>query len=42
VNRVQSWNQEDLKRKAYKVEMTDGVAGQGTGYTEGGEGSRRV
>jgi len=41
-NRVQSWNQEDLKRKAYQVEMGECEKGQGTGFTEGGEGTRRV
>jgi len=42
MNRVQSWNQEDLKRKAYQVEMGDCEKGQGTGFTEGGPGTRRV
>jgi hypothetical protein len=42
MNRVQSWNQEDLKRKAYQVEMGECEKGQGTGFTEGGEGTRRV
>jgi hypothetical protein len=42
MNRVQSWNQEDLKRKAYQVEMRDCEQGQGTGFTEGGEGTRRI
>jgi len=42
MNRVQSWNQEDLKRKAYQVEMGECDKGQGTGFTEGGPGTRRV
>jgi len=42
MNRVQSWNQEDLKRKAYQVEMGECEKGQGMGFTEGGEGTRRV
>lgn len=42
MNRVQSWNQEDLKRKAYQVEMGECEKGQGTGFTEGGAGTRRV
>jgi len=42
MNRVQSWNQEDLKRKAYQVEMGECEKGQGTGFTEGGPGTRRV
>jgi hypothetical protein len=42
MNRVQSWNQEDLKRKAYQVEMGECVKGQGTGFTEGGAGTRRI
>jgi len=42
MNRVQSWNQEDLKRKAYQTEMGECEKGQGTGFTEGGEGTRRV
>jgi len=39
---VQSWNQEDLKRKAYQVEMGECEKGQGTGFTEGGPGTRRI
>jgi hypothetical protein len=42
MNRVQSWNQEDLKRKAYQVEMGECEKGQGTGFTEGGPGTRRI
>jgi len=42
MNRVQSWNQEDLKRKAYQVQMGECEKGQGTGFTEGGEGTRHV
>ncbi len=42
MNRVQSWNQEDLKRKAYQVEMEECEKGQGTGFTEGGAGTRRI
>jgi hypothetical protein len=42
MNRVQSWNQEDLKRKAYQVEMGECEKGQGTGFTEGGAGTRLV
>jgi hypothetical protein len=42
MNRVQSWNQEDLKRKAYQIEMGECEKGQGTGFTEGGAGTRRI
>jgi hypothetical protein len=44
LQRTQSWNAEDLKRVYYKRDMQDGShpQGQGTGFTEGGEGTRKV
>jgi hypothetical protein len=41
MDRVQSWNQEDLKRRAYQVEMGECEKGQGTGFTESGAGHER-
>jgi len=42
IKRKQSWKQEDLKRNFYEREMKDREVGQGTGFTEGAEGTRRV
>jgi hypothetical protein len=42
MNRVQSWSREEFKRVVYKGEMVNGDKGQGTGFTEGGEGTREV
>jgi hypothetical protein len=44
LQRTQSWNSEDLKRVYYKKDMQAGAQpqGQGTGFTEGGEGTRKV
>ncbi|KAG4432514.1 hypothetical protein IFR05_012011 [Cadophora sp. M221] len=39
--RVQSWNREEFKRDIYKSEMEE-EPGQGTGFTEGGKGTRKV
>ncbi|KAG4420237.1 hypothetical protein IFR04_006615 [Cadophora malorum] len=39
--RVQSWSREEYKRVVYSNEMVE-EPGQGTGFTEGGEGSRQV
>jgi len=43
INRQQSWNQEDLKRDRVvkDLEKNDGRIGGG-GFTEGGEGTRKV
>lgn len=41
--RTQSWNQEDLKRLITQSELEKKRAeGQGTGFTEGGEGTRKI
>lgn len=41
--RNQSWNREDLKRQAYVVEeLEKKKEGQGSGFTEGGPGTRKV
>ena len=41
--RTQSWCQEDLKRQLLENEFgKQREQGQGTGFTEGGEGSRKV
>ncbi|KAL2061879.1 hypothetical protein VTL71DRAFT_7257 [Oculimacula yallundae] len=40
--RVQSFNREDLKREVYKDEMVEEEPAKGTGFTEGGEGTRQV
>ncbi|KAH6716989.1 hypothetical protein DL95DRAFT_33181 [Leptodontidium sp. 2 PMI_412] len=39
--RVQSWSREEFKRDVYKIEMVE-EPGQGTGFTEGGKGTRKV
>ncbi|KAH7313185.1 hypothetical protein BKA65DRAFT_517500 [Rhexocercosporidium sp. MPI-PUGE-AT-0058] len=40
--RVQSWNREEYKRDVYKAEMVEVEPSQGAGFTEGGEGTRKV
>jgi hypothetical protein len=41
--RKQSWNLEDLKRMVYERDLkVKRAEGQGTGFTEGGEGTRKV
>jgi len=43
IGRKQSWSQQDLKREMLQAELGEKRdEGQGTGFTEGGEGSRRV
>jgi len=41
--RKQSWSQQDLKRELLQAELGEKMdEGQGMGFTEGGEGSRKV
>jgi hypothetical protein len=40
--RNQSWNQEDLKRKYVMTELEKDKSVQGGGFTEVGEGSRKI
>jgi len=43
LDRKQSWNQQDLKRKMLESELGQKKEeGQGTGFTEGGQGTRRI
>ena len=42
VARSQSWNQEDMKRLYYISELEKNKKPQGGGFTEGGEGTRKV
>jgi hypothetical protein len=41
-SRTQSWNPEDMKRQYYISELETNKKTQGGGFTEGGEGTRKV